>query len=198
MDLSSPASILAIIEANGYFIMLVLMILEGPIITYISAFAASLGVFNVYAVFILSVLGNIIPDIVLYSIGKISSSGKTNNFLKSLGLTKERINKLEKKFRKHAVKSIIFVKFVPGFPVPGLIFTGFSKINFKKFFLTCLIINVVGSIIFVSLGFYSGIAAENFLKYLNLKEYILIGLVVLSLALYFLIKWLYKKFGNSD
>ncbi len=53
----------------GYPIMLLLMTLEGPIVTMVAAFLSSMGYFNIFAVFGLSVLGDVLGDIVLYFIG---------------------------------------------------------------------------------------------------------------------------------
>ena len=56
--------VLTFIEQNGYVLLFLLMILEGPIVTAAAAFAASLGYLSLPVVFILSVLGNIIGDLI--------------------------------------------------------------------------------------------------------------------------------------
>ena len=69
----------------GYPTMLLLMTLEGPIVTIIAAFLASMGYFNVFAVFGLSVLGDVLGDIVLYFIGYFGGYrilSKAEKFLK--------------------------------------------------------------------------------------------------------------------
>lgn len=45
------------------------MVVEGPIVTSIAAFAASLGYLDIYMILIISLLGNLIPDILLFFIG---------------------------------------------------------------------------------------------------------------------------------
>ena len=58
LNITDPA-ILGYIKTIGYPLMLLIMIVEGPIATLLAAFAASLGFFNIYLVFILSMLGTL-------------------------------------------------------------------------------------------------------------------------------------------
>jgi len=70
MSLVNNLDILSLIQIHGYWIMFVLMFIEGPITAYVAAFAASLGYFNVWAVLSLFVFGNQIPDTILFFIGR--------------------------------------------------------------------------------------------------------------------------------
>jgi len=68
-----PATIstmLAHIPDQGYIIMLIAMTFEGPIVTTLAAFGASLGLFSIFIVFLLSVLGDIIADSFLFYVGR--------------------------------------------------------------------------------------------------------------------------------
>ncbi len=70
------------IEVWGYPLMLVLMIVEGPIVTMTAAFLASLGIFNWLPVFLLSVLGDMVGDILLYGIGFYGGHPIAQRFIK--------------------------------------------------------------------------------------------------------------------
>ena len=62
--------IIQFLSEYGYWIAFPLMIIEGPIVTLIASFMASMGVFDVWFVLFLSVLGDLIADIIFYGIGR--------------------------------------------------------------------------------------------------------------------------------
>jgi hypothetical protein len=55
MNLASVGSALTLLSSGGYFLMFLIMIVEGSIVTYLSSFAAATGVFNIAVVFCLSI-----------------------------------------------------------------------------------------------------------------------------------------------
>jgi membrane protein DedA with SNARE-associated domain len=168
------------------------MLLEGPIVTFIVSFASSLGYLNIWIILVLAFFGNQIPDILLYFIGRSLRKSTVEKILSLIGLSSSKVTKLRKSIEKHYVTAIVSFKIIPNFPIPGLILTGFSKLEFKKFFWTTLVSNCVLAIVFTSLGFFSGVVTTLFLKYFKLVEYALPIAILLSIALYFFVKWLYS------
>ena len=94
----SDPEFLSQIRALGYPSMLVIMILEGPIMTMAGAFAASLGFFNILTVFALSMLGDILGDLILYLIGFFGGNKALSKAEKLLQIRPAIIEKLEKLF----------------------------------------------------------------------------------------------------
>ena len=198
MNPFNPENALYLIQTQGYFVMFLLMVIEGPIITYLAAFASSLGIFNIYLVFLLAVLGNSIPDTILFFIGKKSRVQKIERIIEYFGLTKSRIKNIEKSLKEHRKKSIVLIKLIPGLAVPGILLAGFMKVPFKKFFMISFLFDIIAAIIFTFAGFYSGVAIGNFLKYFKLEKYILWALILAGIIIYFLLKWVYKKIGKRN
>lgn len=184
------------IQANGYILILLLMLIEGPITTYTAAFVASLGLFNIYFIFILSILGNVIPDTILFFIGKLARTGFVENILSTFGFSKPRIKRLEIGLKKHIGKSVIIFKLTPGLAIPGLILAGFTKVPFKRFFIVMTIFNISSAVLFTLLGFYSGIAVGTLLKFLRLEQYILLASIILIGAVYLFIRRVYTRFSG--
>lgn len=54
----------------SYLAMFVAMLIEGPTITTVGAFLARVGYFTVSMVFLISILGNFIPDVGYYALGR--------------------------------------------------------------------------------------------------------------------------------
>jgi len=191
LDLVAP------LMTQGYVIIFLLMVVEGPIITALASFAASLGYLDIYIILILSILGNLIPDMVLYLIGRFSRGRAIERFAHKFGLNKNRITKLEIHFKRHASKTIVFTKITPILPVPGLLLAGFAKVPLARFFYTVFAFNLLASIVFVSLGFYFGMVSLVFLRYLKIGEYALLLIIPLGIIAYFVYKKILSKLGEK-
>jgi len=197
-EIGTYTGILALIQTHGYIVMFLVMLIEGPIATYMAAFVASTGLLNIYIVLLLSALGYIIPDSILFFIGKYSRTKFIEKILTKVGLHKKRMKNIEKNLGKHLWKSIFMFKLTPGLAIPSLILAGLTKMKFKKIFVICTLFNVVSALLFSALGFYSGIAAESILKYLRMEQYITPILVLLTVVIYLVIKRIKKKIPKTD
>jgi len=69
MDQAVFITLLHWVAAHGYLFMLGLMMIEGPTITTAAAFVASWGYFNPFLVYVLAIIGDVIPDIAYYYVG---------------------------------------------------------------------------------------------------------------------------------
>ena len=94
MDLAGQ-QIFDFLSHYGYWMMLPLMIIEGPIITIIASMLAKLGAFNIFIVFILSVAGDMIGDIILYYLGyKLGNS--------FVGISRKNVGRYSKRKTKNS------------------------------------------------------------------------------------------------
>jgi membrane protein DedA with SNARE-associated domain len=177
----------------AYLLVFLLMFVEGPIVAYISAFIAALGYFNVWILLILFILGNQIPDLILFRIGGLLRKKNIERLFSYFKLTRKRLYWLEKNIKKHYIKTLILFKSIPPFPIPGILLSGFLRVSTKKFFWADLVYNVFYATIFIYVGYYSGLAANISLKYFKLSELLLPTAVVLVLLLYLLLRWASEK-----
>ena len=142
INLSDPQTLLYI-KTIGYPTMFALMIIEGPIITILGAFLASLGFFNVYIILTLSILGDIVGDIILYSIGYYGGAKFLEKAQKFLKIKDSTIEKIKKYFERHGKKTIFSVKSTTGLCWIAFITAGSVRMNFKDF----LIASFLGGIV---------------------------------------------------
>jgi membrane protein DedA with SNARE-associated domain len=177
---------------NGYTLLFIAMLIEGPVVTAAAAFAAALGYLDISAVFLLSVLGNLLPDFAYYAIGFWGRDQFVDKYGHYLGLTKDKVAKLEKMISQHAGKSLIAIKLIPFLATPGLIIAGVSRMDFRKFAFWSLIITVPSSLLYLLVGYYSGAAYDRFIHYLNIGGYIIAGAIVV----FILIGYFQKRFGE--
>jgi len=136
MDLNTASSVIHFLFNNGYPMIFLIMIFEGPLITYVAAFASSLGFFNVSLILLLSILGNIIPDIIWYGVGRMGGKILYKYLSEFFKIDKTRINKVKRYLNKNPGKTITILKLTPFIPPIGLMTTGVMKIPFRKYCFT--------------------------------------------------------------
>jgi len=180
--------ILFLIQTYGYLIIFPLMVLEGPIVAYVASFFASLGFFDIRILIILSVFGNFIPDLFLFSIGRFGHK----KFLVKRYIKNKGIGVLKNYIERHPIKSIAIIKLFPPLPAPGLIFTGTTKMPFKKYALIVLFVGIPYSLFFTLMGYYSGIGIILVSEYLKYWE-----IIPIFMFLIYILLWIgFKKFVN--
>ena len=117
----------------GYWIMLPLMIIEGPVATLIAAMLASLGAFNAFVVLVLSIAGDIVGDVILYGLGHKYGMAFVRNVGKYIGITEPLVLRMEKYFERHGGKTIFAVKSTTGLCWATFTAAGIVRMDFKKF-----------------------------------------------------------------
>jgi membrane protein DedA with SNARE-associated domain len=182
-------TIISFIQVNGYFLLLIGMIIEGPIITTTFSFAASLGYFNIFIILLLSILGDIFGDFLHFVAGRFI--GK--KFKKKIKLNKRRLSFIEKNLKNHLVKTLVFLKMIPPITSVGLLFVGSSKIRFSKLILASFLATIPLSIFYVCLGYFFGSVAKNILDYMKMGQYAILAFIVFAIFAYFLVKIIGKN-----
>lgn len=181
------------LQHYGYWIMLPLMIIEGPVVTIISALLASLGAFNVWLVFIFSVTGDIIGDVFLYEIGYFRGLNFVKRFGKYIGITEKLVIRMEKYFAKHGGKTIFIVKSTVGLSWATFIAAGIVKMNFKKFLKYSFLGGIVWSGFLVFMGYFYGYLWREMKQYIEW-----IGWIIFALALItFVFVNIYKSYQSK-
>lgn len=173
----------------GYPLMFLMMTLEGPIVTIIAAFLASMGYFNIFLVFALSVTGDVVGDIILYFIGYFGGArilAKAEKFLK---ISAAVVEKLKTKFHQNSGRIIFYVKSTTGLSYITFILAGTLKIKLSKFVKSSILGGLVWSSFLVVMGYFFGYAAERISQYIKYA-----GVIIFAGAVVFFIGLsLYKK-----
>ncbi len=175
-----------------YLILLPLSVIEGPIITVIAGFFATMGIFNPYLVYTIAVVGDIFGDTLAYGIGRWGSVPFINHFGRYVGITPEKTEKARAYFETHHTRAVLFSKIFHGVGVAGLITAGNLKVPYKRFFWLCIRISLVQSAIFLTLGLLFGKAYIKFGRYLDYFGIATIGIGI-AVLLFFIIKKYIKR-----
>lgn len=178
----NPQQIFQFLSHYGYWIMIPLMIIEGPIVTVAAAMLAKLGAFNVFIVFVLSVLGDMIGDVILYYLGYALGNSFVKKIGKYLGITEKLILKMENYFQKHGGKTIFTVKSTTGLCWATFAAAGIVKMDFRKFLKYSFLGGLVWSAFLVLLGYFYGYMWIELRHYMKLAGWVIVLLAMFSFA----------------
>lgn len=188
LTLSADAQLLV---QYGYLAMFIAMLVEGPVVTAAGAFAAALGYMDVWIVLLLSILGNLIPDVIYYCVGYWGRQKLIDKYGHYFHISKELIEKTEELAKKHAWKALSLIKLTSILATPGLIIVGSVRMPIKKYAWICLAITAPTSLFFLVIGYYFGSLYDKIASYLDYGGYAVVGILVLFAVIYFL----WKKFS---
>lgn len=183
----SLAAVIQLLIHYKYAILLPIAAVEGPIVSILGGFLASSGHLNVFAVFAVVVLGDLIGDTTYYSLGKFGGLGFARRHGNLLGLTEQRLKGLEDHFTKHAGKTLVIGKFSHGLGSIVLFVAGMSKVPYPKFAFYNLWSTALKSLILVTVGYYYGYAYQRISDYFSYASYFFIGLAIVLIVVYLLV-----------
>jgi membrane protein DedA with SNARE-associated domain len=170
----------------NYLILLLLVIVEGPIVTLLGGAAASAGVMKVSLVLATVALGNLIADLGWYALGYYSNVDTLLRYGRWLGLRRRHLTRLRWGMRTHAQKILLVAKFSAGFIIPTLIATGLARLPFRRWFPIVFAGEIFWTVILVLIGYHATQAikrVEQGLHYLALG-----GAIVLLLLIVYLLR----------
>ena len=198
--------IIVLLLKYKYLIMFWLMFAEGPAVSFICAFLAAQGFFSFGLVYLFSIFGDLVGDVMRYWVGRFARRFGAQNFLemqekweiidmKSLKRkarisvrVAKRIHNLEKKsvfqyiqsqMKKNFFWALFLVKITPPLSVPGQISFGFFKISFPKFFLQTTLLILVFESVFLNLWYFSSMSINVFKHRLD-AFWLIISIVVIG------------------
>jgi len=174
---------------NGYPIIFLGMIIEGPTIIAAASFAATMGHFNLWIIFFLGIFGDIVGDFIWFGLGYFARITVVRRFGHFFSVSDERMDKLKNLLEKHPGKILAAIKLSPFIPLPGLVIAGSSHMSPKKFAKIITIIILPKTILFMALGYFFGKIYNTIIGYINNSFY---AIGMLLIAGYF-IHYIYKK-----
>lgn len=175
-----------------YFIVFPLAVLEGPAVSIILGFLVSLNYFHFGAALAVLVLADLFGDTLYYLIGKYAGPIFINRFGKYVGLSFERVSKIQNYVLENSYKTIVFGKIVHSLGIPTLISVGMSKVPLRSFLLMAGSVALVKSIILLLLGYLFGNVFRTLIVYLDRFSSLTI---VLGILIVLFLIW--KKFWSG-
>lgn len=192
---SDPELLIKFIGSSGYFIMYILMSIEGPLITLISAFGVSFGYFNIWMVILLSILGNFTGDTIHFLMGRGIGKGirKYNK-----GIKAGTINNLREKIHKNLFATILTAKIASPLAGVTIAMIGTMKeVSYLKFMKNSMLITIPLVIIYAALGYFFGTAIKEILQYIEATQIAIVIIIVSIILIVLCYKILLPKLVNQ-
>lgn len=183
-----PDAALQLMHSYGLLLLAPVAILEGPIVTVIAGYLAHLGVFSVYAAYIIVVLADLVGDAALYALGRGGINWLSPKWRDRLGLNEKRLSYLGDHFRDEGGRTLVVAKLTHSLGVVALVAAGVSHMRMLPFLWYNLLATLPKSLFFLIIGYSLGYA------YRQVNSYIFwLSLVPLVLFFIFGIHWYLRR-----
>ena len=182
----APDQLLLWLSTYKYFTLFPLAVAEGPIITVIAGFLASMGLLNFWLAYIIIIIGDLAGDALHYAFGRWGGRSFIDRWGKYFGVGPGQIGPIEEQFAKRGDKLLFIGKMLQGVGGAFLIAAGFIKMPFGKFIFANMLATFIKSFLLLLLGFYFGHALAAIDGYLEKASLISIGAALFGALVYFL------------
>ena len=176
---------LALMQAHGLWLVGPMAVIEGPIVTVIAAYLAKLGYMQIFAVYAVCVLGDLIGDAMYYWIGRLGPALLPETWLTRLGMTQARKLSLEGHFASKGGRTILLGKWTHSAGLPIMLASGAARMNFSAYMAYNLLGTLPKTALFTLVGWFIGsayAAVDTWIWRISLG--LVVGLAVVLLAIW--------------
>ena len=185
MDLNTLQQL---VQAHGLWLLVPASIVEGPIVTVIASYMASLGLLNIYAVYVICVLGDLLGDTILYCIGRFAPKTLPGRWQVRLGLSRSRRKSLRCHYHDKGGKTLMIGKLTHAASAPVLVAAGAAKMNYLSFIGWNTLATLPKTLVFTIVGYVFGYAYATIDNYIFRGSIILLGLTLVVGGI-----WYYRR-----
>lgn len=170
----------------------------GETVIITAAFLSAQDVFSLSVVFLLSLFGTLVADILWFFAGRYVLS-VTHRFKKYEEKYHPFLERLAELYGRSPFLSLLFIKFLYGTRILTILFLSIRKVPFRTFLIYDTIGTVIWLTVIVALGFVAGrtIGIEAAISSFHKVEIGLVLLVVVLIAFRFGTKWITKRWSKQ-
>jgi membrane protein DedA with SNARE-associated domain len=182
---ASLLTISHLIQQYGYFFLLIIAVVEGPIISVMAGFLVHIGYLNFLLAYIAVVAGDIIGDVIYYMVGRFGSKHIFSRFKFF-----KKINDFDSKkhFEEHGGKTLVLGKITHSLGWVALMSAGVAEMNMWAFIWYNLLGTLPKSLFFLLIGYYGGAAFSTIEQNIQTTSYILFFLLSIILIAFIILK----------
>lgn len=156
------------------------------VVLIVSGYLVYMGYTRLSLTIPICLLGVVMGDFIIYSIGKRWGEKIITHRFFSRILTRERINQGKAYFAKYGTKAVFIARHLAGLRFPIYFVAGMVKMPSYKFVLIDLSTALVTVPLIISLSYYFGSRIDWFVKVLKETEHILLILMLIVLFIFIL------------
>jgi len=152
--------------------------IEGITVGLIVGFLARMHYINLYWGYLAHVFGDWSADIMYYAIGYFGGAKIVPKFARFLRYSVKDIENLEKVFKKHSTKFILFGKITHVIGFPLIIAAGLARYSWYRFVLLDFVAELIKGAILVFIGYHFG----GFWEKVDNTLFVLSGIALLGIV----------------
>jgi membrane protein DedA with SNARE-associated domain len=138
-----------------YFVLFLLVAIEGPIAILVASAAASAGLMRPALVFVAAALGNLTADSGWYMLGYLGKTEWIQAVGRRLGIRPSLIEHLKNNMIRHATRVLFMAKITVSFVIPSLIAAGLLRIPWRRWFPYFVFAEALWTGSLVLIGYYT-------------------------------------------
>lgn len=156
--MTTGVEIAGVITDHGIAILAPLAVIEGPIVTVIAAYMASLNLLDLVDVILCVIIADVVGDCILYAMGRGMFDWLPLALRRRVGVSRRRMAQFVRTFRDHGVRVLVIGKLTHAAGFAVLIAAGAARMPFMTFVLVNLLATIPKSLALVALGYLFGSA----------------------------------------
>jgi membrane-associated protein len=157
-SMTSEADLVQLLSGHGIAFLVPLAILEGPIVTILAAWLASLGLLDLRQVIVVVIIADLIGDAMLYLLGRFGLELLPARARQRMGLSRRRLVRMMRLFQDKGAKILVMGKLTHAAGFAVLIAAGAARMPFTTFLATNFAATLPKSLALVALGYLFGAA----------------------------------------
>lgn len=162
-----------------YFLLALLVMIEGPIAILAGSVAASAGLMQPGLVFLAAAVGNLTSDSLWWLLGYAGKPEWIHSVGRRLRIRESQIEHLKQSMVKDAVRVMVFCKMTHALSIPALIAGGLLRVPWKRWFPWYVPVEVLWTGCLVLAGYYTTHAISRLAEGM---EFVVLGASVLCIA----------------
>jgi membrane protein DedA with SNARE-associated domain len=174
-----------ILRSEGLLLLFPLAVVEGPIVTVIAAYLASLGYLNIFAVFGVVIAADLVGDSILYSLGRFGHNVIFKRWRLHFGVNAQQMAAIEAHFRSRGGRTLLIGKLTHAVGFIILFIAGVSRMSFISFIWYNFLGTLPKSLFFVAIGYTFGYAYSAIDSYI-LRVSTIVFIAAAAVGLYWL------------
>lgn len=182
--MADTSQLVQLIQTHGYALLAPLALVEGPIVSVIAGYLASLDLMALPLILLVVVAADLLGDAGFYLIGRKGRRWIPARWMARIGLSRQKLARLVRGFRANGTRFLILGKLTHSAGFAALTAAGISRMNFARFMLVNLLVTIPKSLAFVLLGYLFGAASTRIDGWIFWGSLVMLGVVALGFAIW--------------
>ena len=180
----------------AYVLLALLVMVEGPVATLAGAAAASAGLMKPVWVFVSASAGNLLADLLWYTLGYIGKMEWVHRYGAYVGVRGSLVQRVHDDIQRHSAKMLLLAKLTLGFAIPVLVATGLARVPMRRWLGVLLLGETLWTGTIVYLGFHFGRYVQTLEQ--GMEVVALIGGLLFAGLLFFYISHVRKRSAEAE